>query len=98
MRKRIVWLLIVFAIALLSVSFGILLGSAARAATDCLAAPNAQPPSGSHWYYRVDRVKKRKCWYMGPQGAKVRSDASQVASPELLRAAPPTAPTSVKQP
>lgn len=33
-------------------------------AEDCLAAPNASSPPGQHWYYRIDRVKQRKCWYL----------------------------------
>ena len=33
-------------------------------AEDCLAAPNAASPAGQHWYYRIDRVKQRKCWYL----------------------------------
>ena len=33
-------------------------------ADDCLAAPNSAAPQSSHWYYRIDRVKKLKCWYL----------------------------------
>lgn len=32
---------------------------------DCLAAPNSSTPPGSHWYYRIDRTRQRKCWYLG---------------------------------
>jgi hypothetical protein len=35
---------------------------------DCLAAPNSAAPSGSRWYYRLDRGTQRKCWYMRPAG------------------------------
>ena len=36
---------------------------ATQAAADgCLSAPQGATPSGSHWYYRIDRVTKRKCW------------------------------------
>jgi hypothetical protein len=48
----------------------------ARAAGDCLAGPNAQPPQGSHWYYRIDGAK-RHCWYLGPEGQRVHSAESQ---------------------
>jgi hypothetical protein len=41
---------------------GALVGTAY--ADDCLAAPNSAAPQGSHWYYRIDRVKKLKCWYL----------------------------------
>ena len=54
---------------------------ASRAADDCLSKPNAAAPPGSHWYYRVDRATQRECWYLGAEGAKVRSPARQDASP-----------------
>src|SRR6516162_4128395 len=54
---------------------------ASRAAGDCLLKPNAVAPPGSHWYYRVDRATQRECWYLGAEGAKVRSPARQDASP-----------------
>src|SRR6266508_5165311 len=52
----------------------------ASAADDCIAAPNSQPPEGSHWYYRMDRAKQRKCWYVGPQGQKVHRVVPQPAA------------------
>lgn len=33
-------------------------------ADGCLAAPNAQPPHGLHWYYRFDKANRRKCWFL----------------------------------
>jgi hypothetical protein len=101
MRKQVALVVVVLANGLSAGPLGVVPGGVARAATDCLAAPNAQSPQGSHWYYRVDRVNKRRCWYLGPQGGKVRPDASQVASPDLRRTAPPqskpTATTPVEQ-
>ena len=35
---------------------------------------------GSHWYYRVDRTANRRCWFLGPEGLKVR----QAESPKRL--------------
>jgi hypothetical protein len=43
-----------------------------RAANDCAAAPTSQPPEGSHWYYRIEGAKQRHCWYLGPEGQRVR--------------------------
>jgi hypothetical protein len=63
-------------------------GGAARAADNCLAAPKAAPPQGSHWYYRFDRAKARKCWYLGPKGQKVRQAVPQINLP-TTRSAPP---------
>ena len=33
-------------------------------AVDCLSAPNSAAPQNSRWYYRTDRAKQRKCWYL----------------------------------
>jgi hypothetical protein len=41
---------------------GPLAGSAAAA--DCLSEPNSAAPANSHWYYRIDRMTQRKCWYL----------------------------------
>jgi hypothetical protein len=65
----------------------ILPNGSARAADDCLAAPNSQPPQGSHWYYRIDGAKQRHCWYLGPEGQKVHH-AEPEAQPVAISAAP----------
>jgi hypothetical protein len=39
----------------------------ARAADDCLRAPNHQTSAGGHWRYRVDREHQRKCWYLADE-------------------------------
>lgn len=51
-------------VALVGVSAIAVSGASQVRAEDCLAAPNAASPSGQHWYYRIDRVKQRKCWYL----------------------------------
>ena len=49
----------------------------------------ARPPAGSHWYYRIDRVTKRQCWYL--------REESDTADDKFARAAPPaSAPTSAR--
>ncbi len=67
-----------------------LLGGSARAADECLAAPNVTAPRGSHWYYRVDRVNHRNCWYIGPEGQSKRP-AARLSSPAKEEAPPPSA-------
>jgi hypothetical protein len=62
----------------------------AGAVDECLIAPNSPPPSGSHWYYRVERSTQRKCWYIGPEGREVRS-----VSPKLPVKRPASPSTSV---
>jgi hypothetical protein len=64
---------------------------AQHAADDCITKPSSAPPQGSHWYFRVDRMVHRQCWYLGPGGAKVRADARQAESPMRL---PPPRPIS----
>jgi hypothetical protein len=36
----------------------------ASAENSCASAPSVASPAGQHWYYRFDRVKQRKCWYL----------------------------------
>jgi hypothetical protein len=56
-------------------------------ADSCLAAPRGATPAGSHWYYRIDRVTKRQCWYL--------REESDTADDKFARAAPPaSAPSS----
>ena len=65
----------------------------ARAAGDCLAAPDSQPPQGSHWYYRSDRAKQRHCWYLAAEGQRV-SHAKPDAQPSARQvASSPAQPT-----
>ena len=47
-------------------------------ADDCLAAPNSPAPQGSHWYYRMDWAKQRKCWYLRAPGQPSQQAAAQV--------------------
>ena len=51
------------------------------AADSCLSAPKGATPSGNHWYYRIDRVTKRQCWYL--------REESDAADDKFARAAPP---------
>jgi hypothetical protein len=43
--------------------------------SDCRSGPGSRAGEGQHWYYRIDRSSKRRCWYLGPVGAKVRKAA-----------------------
>lgn len=45
----------------------------ASAADDCLEKPNLQFDQPGHWYYRVDRVEHRRCWYFLPSEATIGS-------------------------
>jgi hypothetical protein len=50
------------------------------AADECKTKPGSSAPPGSHWYYRINRTDQRRCWFLGPEGAYVRSQARETAS------------------
>ena len=54
-------------------------GSAAPAADNCLTAPNAPAPQGSHWYYRLERGTQRKCWRLVQKDQKAPRTAARTA-------------------
>jgi hypothetical protein len=55
-----------FALVLLTfISGAMVLGPFDFARADnCLAAPNSTAPTGSHWYYHLNRATQQKCWYV----------------------------------
>jgi len=71
------------------------------AVNECKTKPDSSAPAGSHWYYRVNRADQRHCWYLGPEGVKVRSQAREGASPtraarENAPAMPPPIPAQMQ--
>ena len=58
--------------------------SAQSIAADCITSPGSAPPQGSHWYFRVDRMLHRRCWYLGPEGARVQAEAPRAELPKRL--------------
>ncbi|WGD49003.1 hypothetical protein QA641_25550 [Bradyrhizobium sp. CB1650] len=73
-------------------------GTASAEADDCLASPKATAPQGQHWYYRIDRASKRKCWYLRAEGDKAaQTSTAQNAQPATGTAdAEPAAPHTVQ--
>jgi hypothetical protein len=63
------------------------------AADDCLAGPNTAAPQGSHWYYRLDRLAHRQCWYLGPER---RTHAHENASPARSHSPASQTPTDAR--
>ena len=66
-------------------------------ADDCLLAPNSPTPQGSHWYYRMDWPRQRKCWYLRapdqpPQEAPQAVPEAASAAPSKLVPEPSAAP------
>lgn len=63
----------------------------AQVADSCLSAPSGATPAGSHWYYRIDRVTKRQCWYLREESEKADDKFARAAPPESAAASPPSA-------
>lgn len=86
----------VAALLLSGIGVGLPIDSASADA-DCAGAPSAASPAGQHWYYRFDRVKQRKCWYLHTIMALPNRAAKHYAAssePADSAAAPP-APVAV---
>ena len=85
------------AVAGLLVIYGIILSSnPAFAVDECLAAPNAPAPAGSHWYYRLERSTEHKCWYVREQRQEARA-APPKMRPTAVTPAPQATQTAVDQ-
>lgn len=65
--------------------------SMANAAPDCLAAPKDAAPQGQHWYYRLERTTKRKCWYLRAVGDKDSARTAQAAQSDTATTDAPAA-------
>ena len=81
---------VVTALSLMALADGTLSAGSARAEENCLAAPNAQAPQGSHWYYRTDSIKQSKCWYLRTEGQAIETPTAQ-QKPESIAAKRPAA-------
>jgi hypothetical protein len=69
--------------ALASVTLAVAANGMARAADNCLSGPKGAAPTGSHWYYRVDRAAKKNCWYVRSETPPASRNSSVVeASPQ----------------
>lgn len=77
----------IFAGLLAGAGFATISYGTADAADDCLAGPKSETPEGGHWYYRIDRVTKRHCWYLRDEGEKL----TQAAPPAAASPAKPVA-------
>lgn len=79
----------------------------AKAADECLAAPKATTPAGAHWYYRIEKGTKRKCWYLADEGGKTKkaaapapasSDTAEQDAPPPAKITPPAKQEAAKKP
>ena len=70
--------------------------STAKPADECLAAPKATTPAGAHWYYRLEKGTKRKCWYLADEVTKAKKAAATASADAAEADAPP--PTKITPP
>jgi hypothetical protein len=97
--KPLLWLALYVPMIIVLVVAGVVFTErASSAAQECIAEPNAPAPQGSHWYYRVDRVSKRQCWYLAAESAKVRAPARETESRVPTPAAKPAMQTASEKP
>jgi hypothetical protein len=80
MPYRTAKLLPVVLIGALAATTLMLVPSPPAQAEECLAAPKAATPAGSHWRYRVERATKRHCWYLADKRTTPAASAAVPAS------------------
>jgi hypothetical protein len=66
----------------------------ASAADECLSAPKGATPAGAHWYYRLEKGTKRKCWYLADEVARAGNKTAAASAGDA--ATPAAAPTKPK--
>ena len=71
--------LLLFAILLVALGAGRGNPGYAWAEENCLPAPNARSPQGSHWFFHTDRASQRKCWSLKKEGEAASTGAAAVA-------------------
>jgi hypothetical protein len=59
-------------------------------AENCLSSPKNETPAGSHWFYRIDHVNKRNCWYLRQEGGGVAQALPQASPAAPAPAAKPS--------
>jgi hypothetical protein len=62
-------------------------------ADECLSSPNAETPKGSHWFYRLEKGTKRKCWYLADAASKA-AKTSAATTPAARSSEPDKGPKS----
>jgi hypothetical protein len=81
LRLRLVWAL--FCGILGAVIIVMQATYAGAASEQCSSKPDSSAPPGSHWYYRIDRVNQRRCWYLSSGDSRIRQ-ASSLRRRELI--------------
>jgi hypothetical protein len=90
MSKRVMWCVPAVCTGLLLTAIMLGAGHAALAADDCLAGPSRPPAQGGHWYYRLDHVNNRTCWYRVEPEVRTPTAAAPQPQPSLEAAPLPS--------
>jgi hypothetical protein len=48
----------------------------AKAASECVGKPDLSVNQAGHWHYHIDRVHRRRCWFLEPSNATISPAAS----------------------
>lgn len=96
-RRTAAFALAVFVGSAAGIGLSAIPGNAAHAADECLSGPKASTPAGGHWYYRIEKGTKRKCWYLADEGGKTNKAASTTVS-DSTEPDPPPAKSKVTKP
>jgi hypothetical protein len=67
--------------SLLGALIALCLNGAVPAAGTCIEGPNLKAGQVGHWYYRVDPVNHRKCWYVTATELKTQEGAPLEPTP-----------------
>ena len=68
-----------------------------KPADSCLSGPKGTAPTGSHWFYHLDRTTKKQCWYLGEarnkaaKAATAQQQTAPASDASTADAAPPQA-------
>jgi hypothetical protein len=81
--RKIFFVPVILVIAFAAISLTARSTLAQLAADECVTKPSSAAPQGTHWYFRVNRSDHRHCWYVGPEGARVRAAARPAEPPTL---------------
>src|SRR5258708_30255292 len=74
----------IFASVIVGATITTMSDSAAGANDECLSSPKDPTPQGGHWYYRIDRVTKRHCWYLKEDDEKPSQAAAKPVAPKVV--------------
>jgi len=74
----------IFASILAGANFAAVAENATKTPDSCLAGPKGAPSAGGHWYYRIDRITKRHCWYLKEDDEKPSQAAAKPVSPKVV--------------